>query len=367
MQTAAVLPALGIGDALLMMIASHQLKMEGYRVTTFHDALFELAPWFPGHDFQPVPPSDKLTHAFSSFDLLLVENDNSPKIKQLLGAFRHSLAIFYPTYSSHKHAPLASQDRTFDKDLPMADNIAEAIASLFDQYCARLGFANSDSARQSKTEAKRPNEEDHSRVGKADEEDRFGKVAANQNSQNLSGRSIPAPSKENGLTPPANLNHRAHQRRVILHPTSRETAKNWRPNGFLAVANALKNKGYSPVFCVGPKELADWKFVEDKGFQLADAPTLSDLAAFIYESGFVIGNDSLIGHLASNLQIPTLIIANDEKRMRLWRPGWLKGQLVLPPPYLPNWKFLRLKEKKWQHFITSGQVLRRFEQLAGAL
>ena len=57
-------------------------------------------------------------------------------------------------------------------------------------YRAQEGFVNLDSARQSKIEAKRPNEEDHSRVEKADEEDPFGKVAASPNSQNLSRCSI---------------------------------------------------------------------------------------------------------------------------------------------------------------------------------
>ncbi|HNA62854.1 MAG TPA: DEAD/DEAH box helicase, partial [Rhabdochlamydiaceae bacterium] len=81
-------------------------------------------------------------------------------------------------------------------------------------YLARSGFVNLDSARQSKIEAKRPNEDDHSRIEKAgedtrtssgrssceagerselarrDEEDQFCKVAASPNSQNLSERGI---------------------------------------------------------------------------------------------------------------------------------------------------------------------------------
>ncbi len=57
-------------------------------------------------------------------------------------------------------------------------------------YCARSSCVNLDSARQSQIEACGPNDEDHSRVVKAEEEDRFGKVAASPNSHNLSGRSI---------------------------------------------------------------------------------------------------------------------------------------------------------------------------------
>ncbi len=306
MQTAAVLPALGIGDALLMMIASHQLKQEGYRVTTFHDNLPELSSWFPGHDLNSFPSLETLIETLASFDLILLENDNSPKIKRLLEAFRPRLSIFFPTYSVTKHAPLSMQDFVFDSDLPMADNIAESIAAFLD---------------------------------------------------------LPVPSKENGLSPPPALTHRLRKERVIIHPTSRVPAKNWKAEGFLDVAVNLKLKGFQPVFCVGPNEWKAWKNIEEEGFVLIDFPTLSDLAAAVYESGFVIGNDSLIGHLASNLGIPTLIIANDEKRMRLWRPGWHKGHLVLPPSYLPNWKFLRLREQKWQHFITSNKVLRSFDNL----
>jgi heptosyltransferase III len=306
MQTAAILPALGIGDALLMMIASHQLKLEGYRVTTFHDSLPELSSWFPGHHLKTFPSLETWIETLDSFDLILIENDNSPKIQHSLEAFRPRLSIFYPTYSASKHAPLAMQDYVFNSDLPMADNIAESIATFLD---------------------------------------------------------LAIPSKENGLLPPPTLTHRLKKEQVIIHPTSRIPTKNWKADGFLDVALKLKIKGFQPIFCVGPSERQAWKNIEEEGLILGNFPTLAELAAAVYESGFVIGNDSLIGHLASNLGIPTLIIANDEKRMRLWRPGWQKGHLVLPPLYLPNWKFLRLRDQKWQHFITPSKVLRSFNDL----
>ena len=57
-------------------------------------------------------------------------------------------------------------------------------------YCDHSSCVNFDSARRSKIEAKRSERGRPFPVGKADEEDRFGKVAASQNSHNLSGRSI---------------------------------------------------------------------------------------------------------------------------------------------------------------------------------
>jgi tRNA 2-thiocytidine biosynthesis protein TtcA len=60
-------------------------------------------------------------------------------------------------------------------------------------YCTRSSFVNLDSAKQSQIEARGLNEEDHSRVGKADEEDRFGKAGASPNSQKLGGCSMARP------------------------------------------------------------------------------------------------------------------------------------------------------------------------------
>jgi DNA mismatch repair protein MutS len=57
-------------------------------------------------------------------------------------------------------------------------------------YRAQEGFVSLDSARQSKID---PNERDHCTPCKASEEDRFGKVAASPNSQNLTERGINEP------------------------------------------------------------------------------------------------------------------------------------------------------------------------------
>ena len=57
-------------------------------------------------------------------------------------------------------------------------------------YCDRLVFVNLDSARQSKIEAQAAERGRPFPNGKSDEEDRFGKVAASPNSQNLTERGI---------------------------------------------------------------------------------------------------------------------------------------------------------------------------------
>lgn len=307
MKRAAVLPSAGLGDALLMMIVSHRLFLEGYEVTTYHPGLSELQNWFPGHIFAEQPTPSTLSSLFASVDLLIVQNDNSPKIKALLEIAqneRKKLSIFYPTYLPTKHAPLSQQDQVFKTEVPMAENLSQAVARL------------------------------------------------------LSSREI---SKNNGLKVPEGFVHRRYPSRIILHPTSSHHTKNWSPKKYIEVALELKKRGFSPFFSLSQKERESWKREE---VEIPEFSTLSEAAGFIYESGYMIGNDSLIGHLASNLHIPTLIIADNRERMQLWRPGWLQGEVITPPSWVPNWKGLRLKERHWQRFISKRQVLSSFINLA---
>lgn len=306
-KKAAVLPALGIGDALLMMIASHQLKEQSYEVTTFHDELIQLKDWFPGQSFKKAKELN--IDDLSAFDLIILENDNSLRIKELLNRYRQVISIFYPTYSPQKHALLTPHDFAFDPSVSMVQNIARSIATLL-----------------------------HLR----------------------------RPSTSNGITPPPFLVHKKHLKRVLLHPTSRNPAKNWTTSGFLRLAQALVKKGYSPLFCISPAEKEKWTPLLSS-MEVANLTDLTALAACVYESGAVIGNDSLLGHLGSNLGLPTLVIANDEQRMRLWKPGWTEGTLVLPPKWTPNFKGFRCKDNYWQSFISHKKVLSRFEKLLSTL
>jgi hypothetical protein len=82
-------------------------------------------------------------------------------------------------------------------------------------------------------------------------------------------------------------------------------------------------------------------------------PTLEELLTYIYESGFVLSNDSSPGHIASAFHIPHLVIAQNARHMRLWRPGWSRGKVITPP--LPNWKALR---PYWRKFISVQSIVK---------
>ncbi len=151
------------------------------------------------------------------------------------------------------------------------------------------------------------------------------------------------PTADNGFKAPGGLVHRRFRKRVAIHATSGDPARNWPHAKFVAVAQWLASEGYEPIF-------------------LPLFPNLEDLASFVYESGYFLGNDSGPGHLASCLQIPHLIIGRSERHMRHWRPGWTPGKIALPPRWIPNWKGLRFREKHWKNMITKNQVIKGLKQ-----
>ncbi|MCK4933968.1 MAG: hypothetical protein KAR79_00115 [Simkaniaceae bacterium] len=308
-KTAAIITSKGMGDGLMMMVAAHRLALEGYQVTTYHNRLFELRDWFLMHQFHKEPKSYE--EELKSYDLIVLQNDNTPKSQQIRELFQkgslESLSIFYASHEKIKHPPLTSWDQAFESQKPMVENIAKAIARV------------------------------------------------------LQTKQI---SKNNGIVPPTNLVHRKYKNRVIIHPEATIDERTYSAEKFLEIAALLKLEGFNPVFSISPQNLAKWKKMIEKDSFLPSFPTLNELAAYIYESGYLIGNESGPSHLASNLQIPTLVIAGNKKRMRLWRPGWLQGEVITPPSFIPNFKYSRLREKKWQRFISPTKVIRLFKKLA---
>ena len=164
--------------------------------------------------------------------------------------------------------------------------------------------------------------------------------------------SITSSTLHNGLVPPAQLVFRKYPKRVAIHPVSTSCEKNWSKERFLQLRDKLKNEGWEPVFIAPPNEGAAW----DSPL----LPTLADLAAFLYESGFFIGNDSGPGHLASNVGLPTLTIGPSKKHLDFWRPGWGKGEIVYPPRWTTHFKLTR---KNWINFVSVNKVFIIFNTL----
>ncbi|WP_297352954.1 glycosyltransferase family 9 protein [Paraburkholderia sp.] len=170
--------------------------------------------------------------------------------------------------------------------------------------------------------------------------------------------------KSNGMTPPPGLQHRKYPLRVAIHPTASTADKCWLPARFIRLAIRLRELGFSPEFVVAPQERADWLYIERFGLKLPDLGSLDNVATWVYESGWFIGNDSGIGHLASSLHIPTLSLFMRRGIARTWRPDWGTGQVLIGSTYLPTGF---LKERYWKYMLSVRQVSRAFEQLRASL
>lgn len=306
---AAVICSQGMGDGLLMMIASQCLFSKGYTVTTYQDSLPQLNAWFPDHHLKKRSSLNELENQLSAYEIIVLQNDNSSLSNAIIDLYKLgklcSLSVFYSSYEKSKHAPLTLLDRVFDRSRSIADNIAEAIASIL--QCEEV-------------------------------------------------------SKNNGLVVPSNFKKNRYPKRVLIHPTSTTPLRTWDAQKFIEVAQSLTQKGYEMVFCVSPLEHPEWVLLIKDRFLLPLFPTLNELAGFIYESNFLIGNESGTAHLASNLEIPTLIVASCQKQMVLWRPGWFTTKVITPYRFIPNFKGLRLRQKKWQAFISSKRVIQTFSK-----
>ena len=171
--------------------------------------------------------------------------------------------------------------------------------------------------------------------------------------------SLPFSSSENGICPEPGLTYRKYPERILLHPTSSNEKKNWPPEKFIALAHSLEQEGFLPYFCVSVAEEEAWNKRVKKS-QLATFPEVDGLARFIYESGYLIGNDSGLGHLASSLHIPTLSLFARKSYAHLWRPGWGHGQVVVPPNVLIG---ARMKQKYWKNLLSVKRVRSSFHQL----
>lgn len=152
--------------------------------------------------------------------------------------------------------------------------------------------------------------------------------------------------------------------KVFIHPTSMNPKKNWRAKSFITLAEMIQ-PDFDVYFCVSPREYPAWEWIKALGFKLPHFASLTELKEGMSQASYLIGNDSGLGHLASNLGIPTLSIGSKSSHMRLWRPGWAKNLTVTPPIILPNFKgiHLGLRDKYWADTITPERVYKGFVQL----
>ena len=307
--TAAVFCHNGLGDGVISLVLSNNLHLNGWHVETYQNFIGPLQKWFPHLPVIPYPSIleiEKILHRYEWF--FVFHNDTSEFIQKLIlegkRRFPDQMKIIYAYPSRRIVNEPYFLDAQIDPKRPMAESLRI--------FCEQILH-------------------------------------------------LPKSTRSNGFIPPPELLHRCYKTRVVIHPTSSRTGKNWTKEKFVALACHLRDKGYNPIWLIGLKERKDW---DPCGFDWPEFSTLDALASFIYESGFLIGNDSGLGHLASFLEIPTLTIARRKALARLWAPSYSMGMIVTPYPWIPNIRGFRLRDRHWQKFISMQKVLRAFDRLS---
>lgn len=297
----------GLGDGVNTLVLSNNLHLNGWKVDTYQNAIGSMQNWFPHLNVLSYPPLSELPRILNQYDLFfVVQNDTDPFTLQLVQEgkrrFPDQMKVIYLYPSKNIVNEPYYNDCLVDPGLSIAENMR--------LLCEKVLH-------------------------------------------------LPKITKSNGFIPPPGLISRKHPKRVAIHPTSARETRNWPKEKFLALAHYLKTKGFEPVFIPGTK--TDW---ENVGHEIALFPNLDALARFLYESGFLIGNDSGLGHLASALGVPTLTICRRKTWANMWAPGFHKGVVITPSPWIPNISGFRLRDRHWKKFISVRKAQKAFDRLA---
>ncbi|MAZ77740.1 MAG: hypothetical protein CMF39_03590 [Legionellaceae bacterium] len=315
----ALIASYGLGDALLFLIIADNLYRNGYDATFYSNMLAQMQDWIPHVKCLPFP--DALPEGF---DLVMADTHSVlTKNANNIGELAKKVVFF----------SMANQGRT--KSL-----------------CADHASKFSDKPRLAKL-AKG--------AGVAIKYAKDGDIFKRENRmvQNVETfcreiLKLDHVTSDNGITPPAHLIHRQYKKRIILHPLSSTPERNWSADQYIELAKQLKKRGFNPVFITSPQERDEWIARVKDDFELPLFPSIADLAAYVYESDYMIGNESGIGHLASNLGLPTLSIYRKRHHYQ-WQPNWTPGIAVKPSVL---WRLF--PKHAWRRFISVRRVLKAF-------
>jgi hypothetical protein len=284
-----------LGDSLISMVVVNNLRNNGYDVEVFSDYMFELRRWFPWATIHSYLSQDNIRSQLSTYDTLMF---------------------------------------LFESDvIAVADNADQWHPNII----AFSAFVHPDK-RKKYIKIKGPH--------------------LIESLMELGQKSLYLNNliSSNGMVYPPTLSHHKYFRRIIIHPTSQLAYRSWSKPKFIQLAKKLQKLGYEPNFIVSPKEKPQWVDIQQNdNLALSSFSSLDELAVYIYESAWFLGNDSGIGHLASSLGLPTITLAARPSLARTWRPYWCDNAVITPNPLLIS-KYL--KEKFWQHFTSVNRVFR---------
>ena len=170
---------------------------------------------------------------------------------------------------------------------------------------------------------------------------------------------IAHPVVENGLVIPESAQATKDPQKIIIHPTSSSRLKNWKMQGFIQIGRLLQDQGFDPEFIVAPQDVNIPIRLREAGLNCYSHSDLGSVARRLCTASWFIGNNSGIGHLASNVRTPTITLFALPRRVGRWQPCWAPATAVLPAlsEKIPE----LLRHIIWKHWITPEGVLAAFQ------
>jgi ADP-heptose:LPS heptosyltransferase len=125
---------------------------------------------------------------------------------------------------------------------------------------------------------------------------------------------------------------------AVIHAVAALPEKAWRPEGFLAVAEHLKNGGLEPLFIGGP---GDDLSAFTRFRTIVGAP-LSETKSLLQNSSLFVGNDSGPAHMAAAFGVPVVVLFGTSDPT-IWAPWRTQSEVIQadgPIASIPNERVL---------------------------
>lgn len=302
----------GLGDGIVSMVLSNNFHLNHWETHTYHNTLRSLQSWFPHLPICAYPEKSDPSKWIDEFDLLLVfHNDTHPFVLDLIeeGKSRSSekVKVIYPYPSKRIFQNPYYRDAQFNPSISIVDNLYF--------FCKKV-------------------------------------------------MNLEKTTKNNGIIAPRQFELQKHKNRVVFHVSSSREGKNWPIEKFVSLGKKLQKEGFGVSILAGIEEhQKPFFFLQKEGFSVPSFRSLSELASHIYESGYLIGNDSGLGHMASSMGLDTVTIGRRKSVALFWKPGWGSNTYITPYTWIPNFSGWRFRDQNWKSLISVKRVYRGFKKL----
>jgi heptosyltransferase-3 len=311
-----------LGDGLIYLMMAENLRLNGFAVTYFGNIGYQLRAWLPQFEIRPYPAVDEMDAALADFDLVVM----SPP------QFLRDRMDPATTDAMRRKWLLICQKTPDDWRFDLTETKRAALAP--DTFAALRGLLDCG--------------------GSIRDRDYTTESVVDITLEYMQKRmGLAQLTRTVALTPPAGLQLRRHARRIVVSPDSAwPQKKDWPPRAFLKLCRELQAQGDAPKIVVAPANHERWRKMPGNRFETPVFHDIGELAAYLYESGAVIANDSGNGHLASFLGVPVVTIYRKKNPKFHWRPDWAPARVVCPRLTLPGFR-----GEIWKPFVGVGDVL----------